>query len=443
MAILLEIVALELEVDVKMIDELFKKAIDNNLCNTSYPLNKESWSKYKTTNKDLFTNVHDLCFYIHIPFCKSLCSFCEYIKFKKDSNLEKKYIEILENDINTFIDNHTIKNLYGFDIGGGTPTSLDTDNFKSLMNIAKKINNELPHPNDYEASIEATFNTLDEEKIILIKDAGFKRISLGIQTINTKILLDNNRDVISINKMLETINLIKKHNLKVNLDLMYGLPNQKHEDIENSIKIIKTLNPHQVTLYEMRYNMVTLKPHFTKEELYNFYNTFYNNLINMEYYATFGQNTFSKDNYDLGLSSYLKHRMINNISYKGFGISAQSKSNLGLSYNIGKSGTNFKECIKRNTFYEEDLYILPKEELLSKYIAVSLYYGQFKLSIMKEIIGNNPLKIYNKEFDYLLSNNYIKINNDYVCLTDLGFKYFGAIGSLFYSDKSKKIIMGE
>lgn len=424
-----------------MLENLFNKAKDSSICNTSYPLNKESWKEYKSLNEDLFLNEKELSFYIHIPFCKSLCSFCEYIKYKKNSNLEKEYLNILEKDINTFIETHTIEKLYGFDIGGGTPTSLDINNFKKLMDLSKTIN-KLPHVKDYEPSIEATFNTIDEEKIRLIKESGFKRISLGIQTINTKILLENNRDIINIDRIKEIVNLIQNYNLKVNLDLMYGLPNQTNEDIKNVIKIIEIINPNQVTLYEMRYNMVNIKPKFTKDKLYNFYNKFYNSFIKLGYIAEFGQNTFSKTN-DLGLSSYLKYRMIDNIPYKGFGISSQSKSNIGLSYNVGKNGISFEECSIKDTYYEEDKYILPPNELLAKYISISLYYGKFKLSIMENIIKEQPLIKYKEEFEYLLKNEYIEIKEDIVSLTKKGFKYFGAIGALFYSDKSKKIVLGD
>ena len=60
------------------------------------------------------------------------------------------------------------------------------------MKISKKINS-LSRVSDYESSIEGTFNTITEEKIKLIKNSGFSRISLGIQTTNTKVLFDNNR----------------------------------------------------------------------------------------------------------------------------------------------------------------------------------------------------------------------------------------------------------
>ena len=98
---------------------------------------------------------------------------------------------ILEKDINKFIDNHTKITLYGLDIGGGTPTCLENEAFNHLMIICKKIMNNLELVEDFEPSIEGTFETIDKEKLEKIYNAGFKRISLGIQTMNLDILKKN------------------------------------------------------------------------------------------------------------------------------------------------------------------------------------------------------------------------------------------------------------
>ena len=119
--------------------------------------------------------------------------------------------------------------------------------------------------------------------------------------------------------------------------------------------------------------------------------------------------------------------MLNNISYKGFGISAQSKNSMGVAYNIGKSDKPLKDCLKEGSFIEEDVYILPKEELLAKYVAISGYCGRFNLKIMEEILNCDPLKYFSEEFEFLLSKNYIKIDNDEVILTRRGFLHYGAV----------------
>ncbi|HHU59385.1 TPA: radical SAM protein [bacterium] len=424
---------------IKLLSESSKRS---NLCNTSYPLRKEHWSEYKVEGFDLFQDEDELCVYIHIPFCDHLCSFCEYTKYlnRKDDK-HKTYINILERDIKDFFNNRDFK-LYGFDIGGGTPTSLNITEFKRLMEIAKDINSSNNKALDFEPSIEGTFSTLSEEKIKLIVGAGFKRVSLGVQTTNTHLLLENNRKIVNLNKMKETFKLLKVNGIeKINLDFMYGLKNQTKLDIINSLKIIRELNPEQVTLYEMRYNMVNDTAKQDREALYEDYTEIYEYLTSIGYNARFSQNTFSKDNKDLGLSSYLRYRMIDNMSYKGFGIAAQSKSKLGVSYNVGKSSSTFNESISRNTFYEEDIYVLSKEELLAKYIAISMYYGEFDLGIMEGILKEDPRSYFKDEFEYLISNNYIAINDNKVIITRPGFKYYSTVGAMFYSNKTKRFLI--
>ena len=225
------------------------------------------------------------------------------------------------------------------------------------------------------------------------------------------------------------------HKIKqVNIDLMYGLKNQTKKDLKNSIATIEYLKPEQVTLYEFRTNILNIKENKTKLQLFNEYKFLYKQLIKLGYKGQFGQNTFSFGD-DLGLSSYIKNRMLNNISYKGFGISAQSKNSMGVAYNIGKSDKPLKDCLKEGSFIEEDVYILPKEELLAKYVAISGYCGRFNLKIMEEILNCDPLKYFSEEFEFLLSKNYIKIDNDEVILTRRGFLHYGAVLSLFYPHK--------
>lgn len=425
-------------------EEYFIKAQNNYLCNTSYPLNKENWLKYKVEKYDLFKDEKDLNFYIHIPFCRKLCAFCEYIKYPKTNiEIEEKYVNILEKDINKFIETHANIKLHGLDVGGGTPTALEIKPFTHLMQICKTLINKLELVEDFEPSIEGTFETIDDNKLKEIYNAGFKRISLGIQTMNLNILAKNNRQNLETKDLIQKCNLIKNHGIKkINIDFMYGLEDQTLKDLDDAIALVKKMNVEQITLYEMRYNLISKQKKIDREFLFEQYEYIYNKLIDLGYYARFGQNTFSKNEKDLGLSSYLHSRMIDNISYKGFGISAQSKSKIGMSYNIGKSRKSINECMKYNSFIEEDLYLLPKEELLAKYIAISMYFGEFRISIMKEILGEEPLEYYKNEFQFLLENDYILINQDKIILTKKGFKYYGAIGALFYSKNVKTYLLG-
>ncbi len=401
--------------------------------NTSYPITPSHWKDYKKDCELEFTE-KDMCFYLHIPFCLSLCKFCEYIKYKKpEKELQQKYINILKNDITNFISTHPNINLMGLDIGGGTPTCLDDEIFEDLMNFVKKLLSKTKLSKNFEPSIESTFLTINERKIKAIKNAGLDRISFGIQTVNKKFLKDNNRQNPTLNKMIETFSLCQKYNIKkINLDFMYGLQYQTKKDLQNSLALIEFFRPSHVTLYEFRTNILNIKEYKTKTQLFAQYKYLYKQLKKLGYHCDFGQNTFSLDKNDLGLSSYLKNRMINFTSYKGFGISAQSKSNQGISYNIGKNLTNLEDCIKNGTFCSQDTYILPKNEMLAKFVAVSGYFGKIKLDIMQQILNENPMKYFENEINYLLLKKLIKITNNQIVITPKGFKHYGAVLAMFY-----------
>ena len=126
--------------------------------------------------------------------------------------------------------------------------------------------------------------------------------------------------------------------------------------------------------------------------------------------------------------------MVDNVNYKGFGISAQSKADNGIAYNVGKNSKSLQECLSLGLDYE-DVYILPKEEMLAKYVAVSGYYGKFNLNIMSNILGESAKKVFAKQIEFLYNNNLIELYNDIIKITPKGFKFYGAILSMFYPKK--------
>ena len=115
--------------DKKSIEKLFNLAKEDILCNTSYPLSPRFFKRYKSSN-DIMAKEKNIAVYIHIPFCINLCRFCEYTRFKKGDDVkEYKYLKMLKKQIVNYEGTHNIDCLYGLDIGGGTPTSLNYENF--------------------------------------------------------------------------------------------------------------------------------------------------------------------------------------------------------------------------------------------------------------------------------------------------------------------------
>ena len=138
--------------------------------------------------------------YIHIPFCKSICSYCDFAKMFYNENLALSYLDELSNEVNNNYKQDMLETIY---IGGGTPSILSKKELNKLFSITNKLNIE---PN-YEFTIEANIADINEEFLSLCKSNKVNRLSIGIETINDKFLPQNNENILkrSIDKLLEIV----------------------------------------------------------------------------------------------------------------------------------------------------------------------------------------------------------------------------------------------
>lgn len=414
--------------------EILKSRIDNPLYNTSYPLQPSDWAMYNVEGELPFDMTQPLAYYIHIPFCERLCKFCEYCRIIIPSGeVQSVYIKTLRSDINSFLTKSCDVTLYGFDIGGGTPTAINDQAFAELIGIYKDIVDRLSVTPDFEPSIEGTFDTLTPQKAQLIANAGIHRVSLGVQSSSESVLHPLNRKVTDVESMRHVLDYVRKAGIgKINLDLMYGLPCQTLDSIRHDIHTIASLRPEQVTVYELRTNQLKTDYKINNDLSFGQYSLLYEELTKLGYYSEFGQNTFSLDSTDKGLSSYLRHRMFDGWQYKGFGISAQSMSNMGLAYNPGKDGANLSKILESGTYESDYHYALPQKEVFAKYVAISGYSGGFSISSARRIYGSNFDSDFSAIISELQTERLIKINGDRLQLTQQGYHHYGAILSLFY-----------
>ena len=419
-------------------EELFAVAHGDLRCNTSYPPFKELFREYLGA-EDLFSDVDRLSYYIHVPFCTRLCSFCEYTRFlANDPARERGYLRLLADQVKRFLSTHDIRQVYGLDIGGGTPTALQDEEFSMLLDIADLLSPATPDEG-FEKSIEISFPTATERKLELIREHGFSRISGGLQSADAGIMRTSGRDHAGLDAMLSVLEWASALGIeKVNIDLMYGMKGQTAQSLKNTLDAIRVVRPQQVTLYEMRYNSFAQVPAgITRDTLYEQYAHLFEGLSGMGYHASFGQNAFSLDAEDDGVSSYLKHRMLDGAPYKGFGIAAQSMSDKGISYGTLK-GSRERTMPEVNALGEEYVYLLPGEELAAKYVSIALYGGRFKLSALTRLAGAEARTCYGEELAFLERRGYVSIEDDMVTVTREGFRYYGAIAALFWSREQQR-----
>ena len=115
--------------------------------------------------------------YIHIPFCNSICSYCDFCKVVYNNDWIEPYFKVLNEEIDNAYMGEEINTLY---IGGGTPSCLSINELKELF----KITNKFKKSKDIEFTMECNINDLEEEKLKLFYDAGVNRLSIGIESFN-------------------------------------------------------------------------------------------------------------------------------------------------------------------------------------------------------------------------------------------------------------------
>jgi oxygen-independent coproporphyrinogen-3 oxidase len=163
-----------------------------------------------------------------------------------------------------------------------------------------------------------------------------------------------------------------------------------------------------------------------KDVRFVFYSTLYEGLKKMGYHARFGCNTFSKNRTDMGTSSYLRHRMLEGASYKGFGLSAQSMSLDGVSYNIGKLVPDIASFLHREDFAEAYSYHLPIRERFAKFVAISAYSGSLSLKHASYILQTDIQNVLSQRISFLLEEGLFTKEDDTLYITENGFRDYGA-----------------
>lgn len=249
--------------------------------------------------------------YIHIPFCDNICSYCDFCKMYYKEEWVSNYLISLEKEIKQNYRNEIISTIY---IGGGTPSCLNENQLLKLFEIIKIFKTS----NDLEYTIECNLDSLNCKKIELFKKYKINRVSIGIQTFNKKHLEFLNRKEGNSSTIIKQLKDAKIDN--INVDLMYGFPNQTIEELKEDIKKIKELDVSHVSTYSLIIEPNTLlyikRTSTIDEDLdYQMYQEILKGFNDYEHYEI---SNFSKNN------CFSRHNLTywNNEEYYGFGLGA-------------------------------------------------------------------------------------------------------------------------
>lgn len=307
--------------------------------------------------------------YIHIPFCKSRCIYCDFISSVDDCNQRGMYVGYLCKQIRLaaeeYSKDYTVDTLY---FGGGTPTLLEGEQLKK---ISKEIFDNFACSLK-EFSVEANPCTVDREKLLALKDCGVTRLSLGVQSFNDDLLKTLGRRHDS-KKAEDAIKLAIETGFDISVDSMIGLPNQTNEDIKDFITKADRLGVEHISVYMLSVEDGTkLKSLVEKGELIAKTD---DELADAYEYACHCLKEKNFERYEI--SNFCKNRKISRHNlrywecsdYLGLGIGAHSLTKTQR----WRNADNFKEyydCIDREN-YKFDVRKLTKEEQESEYIMLS------------------------------------------------------------------------
>ncbi len=188
--------------------------------------------------------------YIHLPFCKTKCPYCDFASFT-DKNKEKykTYFGALENEIEfrcrNFTEKQKLKTIF---FGGGTPSIHDASELEPLF---KTLSKYFHFDDATEITLEANPGTVDRNKLLGFKDLGINRLSLGVQTFSEELIGYLARGH-SVQEACEIIELVKEIGFKSwSLDLIYGLPHQRFDQWQETIAQALSFNPPHISSYAL------------------------------------------------------------------------------------------------------------------------------------------------------------------------------------------------
>ena len=363
--------------------------------------------------------------YVHIPFCKQKCKYCDFVSFQCMEDKEEEYFnclieEIVDKSKELKNDKISIDTIY---IGGGTPSIVKTGYVQEIINT---IFDNYKVEKNAEITIEVNPGTVDEEKMRKYYETGINRISIGLQSANDKLLNMLGR-IHTYREFEKAYSYARKAGFKnINVDLMIGLPNQTMDDVKESLQRIIEKSPEHISVYSLiveentkMYDLIeTGKLQLPDEELEREMYWKVKEILERNGYEHYEISNFSKPGYQSKHNSncWKQH------DYLGFGVAAHSYYD-GMRYsnidNLKQYIENMKnkEAVYNVVFHENQ----SKEDMMKEFMLLGLRkIDGVKISDFKEKFVDNPLYIFRNELNRLSCEKLIEVNENEIKLTDKG-----------------------
>lgn len=221
------------------------------------------------TDSDILnlSTLRDMGLYVHIPFCKQKCMYCDFPAYQNLQDYYETYVYALVQEIDLWVSEHpesTSKAIDTIYFGGGTPTELS---IQQLQMILDKIKNTFTITDDCHMTIESNPGEVNLHYLTKLVKLGFNRISFGVQTFDDKALTMLHRSHNGEKAKQAVYDAKEAGFTDINIDLIYGLPRQTLEDIQHNLDIVKDLPINHISTYGLQVEVGTYLYHLVQKNL--------------------------------------------------------------------------------------------------------------------------------------------------------------------------------
>ena len=351
--------------------------------------------------------------YVHIPFCKQKCLYCDFNSYSNKENLIEEYIIALKKEIQSynFTDFETIY------FGGGTPSIIPAKYIKEIMSMVKC---------DNEITLELNPGTIDEEKLKIYKEAGINRLSIGLQATQDSILKEIGR-IHTLEEFDNAFKMARKAGFEnINVDLMFGLPNQTIDDVNESLDYLIKINPEHISCYSLILHNDIFKNLPSEDDERKMYYLIVDRLKEAGY-NHYEISNFAKEN------KKSKHNLCywNQQEYIGVGAGASSYLN-GKRYTNELNIEKYILKITKNEQWYEIEEVQNEEDKIREYMILRLRL--LKGVNVKEVFnkfGINVCDKFKKEIEKMVEKELLEVKSQNIRLTKKGLDYANIVWEEF------------
>lgn len=357
--------------------------------------------------------------YIHIPFCKQACYYCDF-HFSTNQSIKEELIHAISLELylqKDYLKGEPIETIY---FGGGTPSLLSKQELDLIFNSIYKHYSVIPLP---EITLEANPDDLSKEKIITLKEVGINRISLGIQSFDDNVLKFLNRAHTGEDALICVSKLREYEINNLSIDLIHSIPGQDDETLKQNLEKVISLGPQHVSVYSLTIEEKTVFGKWSSrgqlKAVEETQSAGQFELV-MDTLTTHGYQHYEISNFCLpGLASKHNTSYWQQKKYLGVGPSAHSFDFESRQFNVSNNHSYMKSIRDEKIPFEKE--ILTKENKINEYIFTSLRTSHgCHLSYLTSNFDYDLKKINDDYIKSLLKLGYVTLSDDVLTLTRQG-----------------------